>query len=88
MTELLSEVSNWHKDEKSYLDGARGTGSQPLHGFRKSWDVNNTEILSYEEFKKAFSKWRVKLLNVSILRLFILNCVDIEILLIGIHIMC
>ncbi|TIC46980.1 hypothetical protein E3Q08_00348 [Wallemia mellicola] len=63
LTELLSEVAGWQKDEKTYLAGARGSGSQPLPGFRKSWDMHNNDILTYDEFKKAFSKWRIKLLN-------------------------
>lgn len=34
-----------------------------MPGFRKTWDAQNNVILTFEEFKKAFSKWQTKLLN-------------------------
>ncbi|TIB69573.1 hypothetical protein E3P77_00340 [Wallemia ichthyophaga] len=63
LTEILSDVSAWQKNEEAYNKGARGTGAQPLPGFRKSWDAQSNVLLTYEEFKKAFSKWQSKLLN-------------------------
>ncbi|TIA93347.1 hypothetical protein E3P99_00126 [Wallemia hederae] len=63
LTELLADVSAWHKKESAYIKGARGSNAQALPGFRKSWDANKEDILTYDEFKKAFSKWQTKMLN-------------------------